>query len=556
MMDDEASVRIEIRDGAGPDLTCAEAALRHHAEHAENEIAFADPPDRAKRGMGQPRSLTFADANIIADKVAGRFLGCGLNRGDTIALQMPNTIEAPLLILGAWRAGLTVCLMPLLWRLDEINRAFAQLKPKGAITVSRYGDERPARTLGEAAAKNPSVRFVFAFGENLPDGVTQIDDWLTEGGARDRDTGTPPEPVRPDQTAIVTWTVLQQEACPVPRTHGEIAALAKMFSSQMKLDGAGRVLNTYPYSSIGAVAGQLVAPLLAGAQIVLHLPFSFDLFVEQLQKKEITYTALPAPVILALEQRCDLGSREQPLARIGCVWPNPHGVNSGPDLCEIPLPVFDIHNFAELAILVRERSAGADPSLMPLGKIYLPGEEDDGDPILETRVRGTVTKEDDQQVLRGTLCVRGSTVPAGSFSLAGAQAGTVLQPDSHGFLDTGIGCAVDETIARQFRCRKSEDLIYHGGAVIAASELDKLYAEFPEFLDAAVFVLDDAVIGERVFAAVVPRPDVAPSLDRLKQFLIQKRVAPYKTPDQLVIVKSIPRSGQGAVQRDQILEYI
>ena len=553
-MDDEASVRIEMKPAGGPDLAGADAALRHHAVQAGNEIAFLDPPDRAKRGMGQPRSLSFAAADIVADKVASRFLDCGLKRGDIITLQMPNTIEAPLLMLGAWRAGLVVSLMPLLWRLDEIDRAFTQIKPKAAVTVASYGDEQSAQTLGEAAAKNPSIRFVFAFGENLPDGVTPIDDWLCEEDAGSRETGSPPEPGRPDETALITWTVLQQKPCPVPRTHGEVAALARMFLSHMKLGGSGRVLNTYPYSSIGAVAGQLVAPLMAGAQIVLHLPFSFDIFVEQLRENEITYTALPASVISALDERCDPGSGALDLARIGCIWPNPHGVNSGPDLFEAPLPIFDIHNFAELAILVRERSSGADPSLLPLGKIYLPGEEEgeDADPVLETRVRGAVTHEENQQVLRGTLCVRGSSVPGGPFSLAG----DLLQTDAHGYLDTGIGCAVDDTIAGQFRCQKSEDVIYHGGAAIAASELDNLYAAFPEFLDAAAFVLDDAVIGERIFAAVVPKPDVAPSLDRLREFLSQKRVAPYKTPDQLVIVKSIPRSGQGAVQRDRILGNI
>ncbi len=555
-MDDEASVRIEIKGGAAPDMTSADAALRQLAVDAENEVAFVDSPDRAKRGMGQPRSLTFAKANILADQIAVRFLRRGLNTGDTIALQMPNTIEAPLLILGAWRAGLTVCLMPLLWRFDEINRAFSRLKPKAVVTVSRYGDEMSARTLGEAAAKNPSVRFVFAIGEDLPDGVTPIDDWMSEEGAEDRKTELLPEPAPLDQTALITWTVLQQAACPVPRTHGEVAALARMFSSHMKLGPGGRVLNTYPYSSIGAVAGQLVAPLLAGARTVLHLPFSFDVFVRQLQENEITYTALPAPVISALEERCDLGSSALPLARIGCIWPNPHGVDSGLDLFEPPLPVFDIHNFAELAVLVRERSSGTDPSLLPLGKIYLPGEEDTGDPVLEMRVRGAVIHKESHQVLKGTLCVSGRSVPPGPLQPAGAQDGTVIEADSHGFLDTGIGCAVDESFAGQFRCQKSENLIYHGGAVIAASELDKLYAEFPEFLDAAAFVLDDAVIGERIFAAVVPKPDIAPSLDRLREFLDQKRVAPYKTPDQLVIVKSIPRSGQGKVQRDQILAHI
>jgi len=147
-------------------------------------------------------------------------------------------------------------------------------------------------------------------------------------------------------------------------------------------------------------------------------------------------------------------------------------------------------------------------------------------------------------------------VPAGPFSLAEPEDESLLHPDPHGFLDTGIGCVVDETIPGKFRCQKSEDLIYHGGAVIAACELDKLYAEFPEFLDAAAFVLADAVLGERIFAAVVPRPELSPSLSRLKQFLAEKKVAPYTTPDQLVIVKPIPRNGEGAVQRDQILGRI
>ncbi|MFQ5626697.1 MAG: AMP-binding protein [Methyloligellaceae bacterium] len=554
MMDAEASVRIDMKDGPGPGSARAETALRRHAARAAGSIAFTDSPDRTERGLGPPRSVTFAQADAIADEVAGKFRACGLNKGDALALQLPNTIEAPLLILGAWRAGLIACLMPLLWRHDEIDRAFTQVKPKAVVTVSKYGEERPALTVCEVSAQHMSIRFVFGVGENLPDGVTPIEDWLVQRVANQHEphSDTPSQPAKPDQTAIMSWTVLREGSAPVPRSHGELAALAQMFASQIKLNGGDTLLNPYPYTSIAAVAGQLVAPLLAGVQTVLHLPFGFGVFVEQLTKHEITYTALPAPVIAALQERRILNSRELHLSRIGCVWPSLHGVESGPDLFETQLRVFDILNIAELALLVRERSSGTDPSLLPLGKIFAAGEQDAGEPILETRVRGSVTREDSQQVLRGTLCVRGSIVPAGPFSLTGSEDESVLHPDPHGFLDAGIGCVVDETIPGKFRCQKSGDMIYHGGAVIAARELDELYAEFPEFLDAAAFVLADAVLGERIFAAVVPRPELSPSLSRLKQFLIEKRVAPYKTPDQLVIVKSIPRNGKGAVQREQI----
>ena len=44
-----------------------------------------------------------------------------------------------------------------------------------------------------------------------------------------------------------------------------------------------------------------------------------------------------------------------------------------------------------------------------------------------------------------------------------------------------------------------------------------MYASYPEFLDAAAFAIDDPVMGDRIFAAVVPRPDQSPSLDSFPQ---------------------------------------
>lgn len=561
-MDGESSVRIEIFDKLGTDAASAEAALRGHTKTHGEKNAFTDPPDREARGLGAPRSVTFSEANSIVDVLCNKFLESGLGDGDVVAIQAPNTIEAPLLILGAWRAGLVPSLMPLLWRLDELHQSFSQIKPKAAISIGSYAGEPRAETLGEVAAKHMSVRFVFGFGDNLPDGITPLNDWLATP-ANDEDLTRDKAGSTPDvssQTAIITWAVGEQGPYPVPRTHGELMLAARMVSDQLKLANSDVLLNPYPFSSIAALAGQLVAPLLAGSEVVQHLPFDFAVFVQQLKSHQITYTAVPAPVITALEERHDLGSDDLHLSRLGCVWPNPHNIQAGPELFETAAPVFDIYNFSELALMVRKRNMDTDPSLLPLGKIHTreidEDESEDDQTLLETHVHGSVTHQDNKQLLKGTLFVRGDTVPAGPFSIEGLESDPVLQADAHGYLNTGIGCVVGDVIEGHFRCEKSEDLIYHGGAVIAAGELDELYAEFDDFLDAAAFVIDDAVIGERIFAAVVPRPELSPSLDRLKSFLVAKRVAPYKTPDQMVIVKSIPRSGEGVVLRDQILSQL
>ena len=556
-MDRESSVHIKIIDGADTGPVNADEALRRNARDAGPQIAFRDAPGRTSLDLGKPREITWTQADAIADALAERFGECGLSSGDVIAIQMPNIVEAPLLLLGAWRAGLVPCTMPLLWQLEEVRQAFSQIKPVAAVSVGRFGDRSPAETLGEAAARQMSIRYVLALGEDIPDGVTPIDEWLAVPPSHDgKETDEAKGTALLDDNAIVTWRVAEHGPHPVPRTHAELTALARMFTASLELNGGDSILNTYPYISAEAVAGQLIAPLIAGAGTTLHLPFDFDVFVQQLKDHKITYTAVPAPVITALEERHNLRSKDLHLSRIGCIWQGPHSVISGSELFEAPLPIFDIHNFGELALMVRERIQGSDPALLPLGKIDTAEDDETGEPALETRVHGSVSNDDSKLILKGTLFVRGTTVPSGPFETAGEQTDAVLKPDTQGFVDTGIGCVVGETLEGHFRCRKSEDLIYHGGAVIAASELDALYVGFDDFLDAAAFVLEDEVIGERIFAAVVPRPELSPSLKRLKRYLSSKRVAAYKAPDQLVIVKSIPREADGTVMRDQILDQL
>ncbi len=556
-MERKSSVQIRKLSATGSGPVSAEAALRRNARDAGPEIAFRDAPGRATLGLGSPREITWAQADAIADVLAERFRECGLKAQDVIALQMPNIIEAPLLLLGAWRAGLAPCTMPLLWQLEEVRQAFSQIKPVAAVTIGRHGGHSPAETLGEAAARQMSIRYVLGLGEDLPDGVTPIDTWLADAPSQENNESNDTKAAAPsDDTAIVTWRVAERGPHPVPRTHAELTALAGLFAAKLNLNSGDSVLNTYPYISVEAVAGQLIAPLIAGAGTTLHLPFDFDIFAQQLKDHQITYTAVPAPVIAALEERENLRSEDMHLSRIGCIWQSPHSVISSPELFKTPIPVFDIHNFGELALIVRERTEGSNPAHLPLGKHYAADDTSRDKPELETRVRGSVKNEDAAQILKGTLFVRGASVPSGPFETAGEKTEAMLKPDAQGFLDTGIGCVGGEKLEGHFCCRKSEDLIYHGGAIIAAVELDELYAGFDDFLDAAAFVLNDAVIGERIFAAVVPRPELSPSLKRLRRYLTNKRVAAYKAPDQLVIVKSIPREPNGAVLRDQILGQV
>jgi non-ribosomal peptide synthetase component E (peptide arylation enzyme) len=96
--------------------------------------------------------------------------------------------------------------------------------------------------------------------------------------------------------------------------------------------------------------------------------------------------------------------------------------------------------------------------------------------------------------------------------------------------------------------------LLHGGFAIAASELDARYKTYPGFLDAACFAVPCPVMGDRIHAAVVAKPAQSISREALCAFLARQSVAPYKYPERLVVVKSIPRDAQGRVLREELAQ--
>jgi non-ribosomal peptide synthetase component E (peptide arylation enzyme) len=147
------------------------------------------------------------------------------------------------------------------------------------------------------------------------------------------------------------------------------------------------------------------------------------------------------------------------------------------------------------------------------------------------------------------LMLRGPVVPHG---LPGGPLGF----DQDGFVGTGLCGTVDSAQGMRLRLKGDPEVLHHGGVSIAACEFDELYRSFPGFLDAACFVLPDPIVGDRVFAAIMPRPGEAISLEALHLYLKTREVAPYKFPDKLLVVKQIPRDAEGRLLRNEILKQV
>jgi non-ribosomal peptide synthetase component E (peptide arylation enzyme) len=149
--------------------------FRHVATRRPGALAPLDAPSRETFTDGQPLRLTFAEADRMVWAIAGRLRRMGLPTDSVVGIQMPNTVEKVLTILGVLRAGLIAAPLPLLWRRSEAAAALTRAGAQALITCARAGGFDYAQLAIYVAADVFSIRYVCGFGPDLPDGVVAFD---------------------------------------------------------------------------------------------------------------------------------------------------------------------------------------------------------------------------------------------------------------------------------------------------------------------------------------------------------------------------------------------
>jgi non-ribosomal peptide synthetase component E (peptide arylation enzyme) len=88
---------------------------------------------------------------------------------------------------------------------------------------------------------------------------------------------------------------------------------------------------------------------------------------------------------------------------------------------------------------------------------------------------------------------------------------------------------------------------------ISSEEIENLLMSHAEVRDVAVIGLPDAIMGERVCAVVVQKPNAALTLPRLIEHLRSvKEVASYKWPESLILIEELPRNPVGKVLKREL----
>jgi hypothetical protein len=415
--------------------------------------------------VGTGRHLSYAEADDAIARIAGRLRSFRLSPGSVVALQLPNSPQAILALLAVMRAGLVAAPVPMPWHRADLVTALATVQPKASISLARYGDERPAETMCEAAAELFQLSFPCAFGHDVPDGVIALD----RDDAPPDPGGTAPLVSGAGEVAIVTFDVAAHGFFPVARGHSQWLAVGLAVLLEARIESGDSILTTVPPNSLAGIGTSLLPWLLSGGALELVDPSGP---IEPARQERPCH--LVGPAAAASELSIKFGAQFA-----SCIAVHRSHRTHARDFVGIKTDrVVDFFSFGEQGAALLKRDDPAKPRQIPIGPISAPS-SGRAPVVIETDVQGN------QLLLRGPMLphafLNGRTTPP--------------PVDMNGFIHTGFRCRVERP---GYLVTEGDpaDVVTIGGLRFGLYDLRARVTKC--IPDARVDVVSDAVLGERI----------------------------------------------------------
>ncbi|WP_207537893.1 class I adenylate-forming enzyme family protein [Sabulicella rubraurantiaca] len=504
------------------------------------KAAAARAPEKIAITDGE-RSLSYAALRDAVDRMAARYRELGIGLDDVVAIQLPNWLEFAPAFFALERVGAVAVTVSTDFRARELEYILRFSEAKGFVTCGAYrGFDHLAMAL-DLQGKLPGLSLLGSFRAEPRAGVTALDSVMREEG--------PPEGFAPHRQpadavmrmAFTSGTTGNPKG--VMHSHETTLPAARILNGDLGLGAEDRMMIWLP---LGLNWGYLtlVQSIMAGATAVLLERFSAAPALSLLASERCTYVpTAPASLtaVLALPQM-----HEADLSALRLV------VSGGASA-----PVETIRAWRKAA---------------PGHFLELYGMLEDGfhtytrpgdDP---EEVAGSVGRVASHMGLR-LLDPKGRDVPAGSEGEICAEGPSVhlgyhANPKANeesftedGWFRTGDLGFIDGRGNLRISGRVKE-MINRGGKKFFPREVEEVLYTHPAILFCAIVGLPDARLGERACLCLVPRDGhAAPTLEEVIAFL-GDGFATYKLPERLVVMRELPFTPTGKIQRHKLAKAI
>ncbi len=485
------------------------------AQHVERGARFF--PDRPAI-LFEGSELSYRELNLRANRLANALKAHGVQRGDRIALYLPNIPSFTVCYVAALKAGAIAVSINSIFKSDEVKFI---VNDSGSQVLFTTGDLLP-NVPREAC---PSLRHIVVC-EGEPGGNIPLDEWLgkgaSDGHALDLDREDP---------AVLLYT---SGTTGFPKgatlTHGNV--ISNMFAT---VHHAGfrpddRMMLFLPLFHVFAQNFIMNAALTACATLVLHRRFVPDQVLDSIQRHRATmFFAVPTIFINLLSMdlsRYDLSSIRYDFSAAATMpqevsrrWTERFG-----------RPVFEGYGLTECSPFACYNhdfrfKFGSVGTAVENFELKIMDEEDREVPLGQW----------------GEICIKGPGVMKGYWG----QPEETARALRNGWLHSGdIGMMDDEGYV--FIVDRVKDMINVAGFKVWPAEVEQALYRHPAIREVAVYGVSDPIKGEAVRAAIILREGAAAGGDEIIAFC-RERLAVYKAPVSVEFVKELPKSATGKI---------
>jgi cyclohexanecarboxylate-CoA ligase len=512
--------------------------------HRENlfdilEAQTAARPDRVFL-TDDTSSLTVRE---LRDSALGLAVGLkrrGIGPGDRVSAQIPNWTEFAIISAALSRIGaILVPIMPI-YRRDEVRYVLDTAGVRIAICPTSFKKFDYLDMYRGLRDELPGLKEVVALrGTGLPEDVTRFESLMVdlEPTAAVAELGAGAGPDEPFLIVYTSGTTSRPKGC--VHTFNTYACAARLLAKAFAYTEQDVQFGPSPITHTTGLVTSVILPLIHGAASHLMEAWEPKRGMDQIRKHGCTAVVCATTFLQMLMDAYDSDTDEISSMRmwVAAGSPIPGNVVERATTLFPTMRVLSLYGRSEnLCTTVcavdddPERSVTSDGRALPLQSVHIV--DLDGNEVARGE-EGDIAYKGAMHMLE---YLDQPEETAALFTVDGySRSGDLGHMDEDGFVRvTG----------------RTKDIVIRGGLNISVREIEDLLTAHPSVRAVAVVGMPDQKLGEAVCCYLVPTDsEHAITLEKVKKYLLNAGLAVQKVPQRLEIVRELPMTATGKIQK-------
>ena len=513
-----------------------------------DKVATQDPTATAvidnNSMTGASTRLNYAELQAHSIRIACALAALGVERGDVVAVQLPNWWHYAAIYSACVRIGAVINPLMPIFRERELEFMLGLAEARILIVPREFRGFEYLPMANALKAKLPSLKQVLVVGGEEPntafESVVLERAWETEVDHLALFRARRPDPN--DVTEIMYTSGTTGEPKGVMHTANTLLCKGRLASELFGFNDDDVIFMGSPLAHQTGFMYACILAIFNGCKCVLQDVWEAETAVRLIAQERCTITMASTPFLSDLVQVPDAGKHDlsslrlflcagAPIPRVlveqaGLIYPNMY-VMSAWGMTEMGIATATYPGDPAEKVLDTDGRAMPHQAVRVVddaGAVALPGVE-------------------------GRLQSRCATNFVGYLKRPEAY-----EVDQDFWLETGDNARMDADGYIRITGR-SKDIIIRGGENIPVVEVEELLYRHPDIQDAAIVAMLDPRLGERGCAFVTLRPGPQLDFPSMIKYLLEGGLIKQYLPERLEIIEEFPRTPSGKIQKFKLREW-